>query len=93
VGGELVEPLVDIAGVRVLARYILELIFETGEVKVLDVEPLLEGPIFEPLIRDYGLFKQVRVDGEAGTITWPNGADISARTLYRRGRDAVPHAS
>lgn len=87
------EPLIDIVGVRVLARYILELTFETGEVKVLDVEPLLEGPIFEPPIRDYGLFKQVRVDDEAGTIVWPNGADISPRTLYRHGRDAVPYVS
>jgi len=60
---------------------------------VLDLEPLLRGPVFEPLRRDYALFKQVRADEEAGTIVLPNGADISPRTLYQRSRDAIPHAS
>ncbi len=93
-GGEFVEePIIDVTEVRVLSRYILEFTFETGESKVLDVEPLLKGPIFDELRRDYRLFKQVRADQEAGTITWPNGADISPRTLYRRSRDVVPHAS
>jgi len=36
--------------VRVLSRYILELTFDTGEVKVLDVEPMLWGPVFRPVL-------------------------------------------
>jgi hypothetical protein len=88
-----VGPVIDVTDVRVLARYIVELTFETGEMKVMDLEPLLEGPVFEPLKRDYDLFRQVRADPQAGTLVWPNGADISPRTLYRRSRDAVPHAS
>lgn len=84
------EPLTDVVDVRVLSRYVVELTFETGEVKVLDLEPLLDGPVFEPLRRDYELFKQLHVDDAAGTIVWPNGADISPRTLYHRSRDAVP---
>jgi len=88
-----VDPIVDVADVRVLARYIVELTFETGEVKVIDLEPLLRGTVFEPLIQDYGLFTQVSVDPEGGTIVWPNGADISPRTLYLRSRDVVPQAS
>ncbi|MDQ4129676.1 MAG: DUF2442 domain-containing protein [Actinomycetota bacterium] len=87
------EPSVDVTHVRVLARYIVELTFETGETRVIDLEPLLEGLVFEPLTRDYDLFRQVRADREAGTLVWPNGADISPRTLYRRSRDAVPHTS
>ncbi|MGH8901793.1 MAG: DUF2442 domain-containing protein [Egibacteraceae bacterium] len=87
------EPIVDVTSVRVLSRYVVELTFETGEVKVLDLEPLLSGPVFEPLRRDYELFKQLRADEEAGTIVWPNGADISPRTLRQRSRDAIPHAS
>lgn len=87
------ELIIDVTGVRVLSRYILELTFDTGEVKVLDVEPLLNGPIFAELRRDYGLFRRVRVDDEAGTVVWPNGADLSSRTLYSRARDSVPHAS
>lgn len=87
------EPIVDVTDVRVLSRYVVELTFETAEVRVIDLEPLLEGPVFEPLVRDYGLFRQVTADPEAGTIVWPNGADISPRTLYRSSRDAVPEAS
>lgn len=87
------EPITDVTDVRVLSRYIVELTFETGEVRVLDLEPLLGGPVFEPLKQDYELFKQVRADAEAGTIVWPNGADISPRTLHQRSRDAVPQAS
>lgn len=87
------EPIIDVPDVRVLSRSIVELTFETGEVKVIDLEPLLQGPVFEQLKRDYGLFRRVRADEEAGTITWPNGADISPRTLHRRSRTTVPHAS
>ncbi|MGH3924014.1 MAG: DUF2442 domain-containing protein [Pseudonocardiaceae bacterium] len=87
------ELIIDVMGVRVLSRYILQLTFDTGEVKILDVVPLLNGPIFAELRRDYGLFGQVRVDDEAGTVVWPNGADLSPRTLYSRSRDSVPHAS
>lgn len=85
------EPINDITAVRVLSRYVVELTFETGEVRVIDLEPLLEGPAFEQLRHDYDLFRGVGVDPEAGTSVWPNGADISPRTLYSRSRPAVPH--
>lgn len=84
------EPIIDVTDVRVLSRYVVELTFETAERRVIDLEPLLVGPVFEPLLQDYGLFRQVRVDPEAGTIVWSNGADISPRSLYERSRDAVP---
>lgn len=87
------EAMIDVTDVRILSRYVVELTFDTGEVKVLDLEPLLDGPVFDPLKRNYEVFKQVRADAEAGTIVWPNGADISPRTLYNRSRAAVPHAS
>lgn len=84
------EPLIDVAGVRVLARYVVELTFADGSVRVIDLEPLLWGPMFEPLIADYNLFRRVGVDRDAGTIVWPNGADISPRTLYAESKPAVP---
>jgi hypothetical protein len=84
------EPMNDVMAVRVLPRYVVELTFESGNVRVLDLEPLLTGEVFEPLTAEYELFKQVRVDPEAGTIVWPNGADISPRTLHARSRPAVP---
>jgi hypothetical protein len=37
--------------------------------------------VFEPL-RDPTYFAWVRVDPEAGTITWPNGTDTAPEPLY-----------
>ena len=83
-------PMIDVTGVRILARYVLELTFETGEVRMIDLEPMLWGPIFAPLLEDYSLFQQVHVDHESGTIVWPNGADIAPETLYRESKPVVP---
>lgn len=84
------KPVIPICAVRVLARYVLELSFETGEVRVIDVEPELWGPAFEPLKADYSLFCDVRVDPEAATIVWPNGADLSPRYLYEESKPVIP---
>lgn len=84
------EPVVDVTSVRVLSRYIVEVRFANGEVKVIDLEPHLWGEAFEPLLNDYELFCAVAVDEDAGTIAWPTGADISPRALYEQGRPAVP---
>lgn len=84
------QPLIDVTGVRVLARYVVELTFADGSVRVIDLEPLLWGEMFEPLTTDYDTFRQVRVDPDAGTIVWPNGADISPRTLYAESKPVVP---
>ena len=83
-------PVIDVTRVRVLARYVIELSFADDTVRVIDLEPLLWGPMFEPLTNDYELFRQVSVDPEAGTIVWPNGADLSPRTLYQESKPVVP---
>ena len=85
-----IPPLIDVANVRVLLRYVVELDFADGETRVIDLEPFLWGEMFDPLGADYELFRQVRVDPEAGTIVWPNGADLSPRTLYAESKPAVP---
>ncbi|MEV7431849.1 DUF2442 domain-containing protein [Nocardioides sp. NPDC092400] len=85
--------LVTVTHVRVLGRYILELAFDTGEVRVLDMEPLMRGPVFQPLLSDYALFCQVTVDPGSGTVLWPNGADWAPDELYSRSKSAVPFAS
>ena len=39
--------------------------------------------MFAPL-RDPSFFSQVRVDEEAGTIVWPNGADMDPLVLHSK---------
>ncbi len=75
---------VDIIGVRVLGGYLLELTWADGAVTTVDVEPYLHGPAFEPL-KDPAVFAAVSVDSEAGTVVWPNGADLSPVELRRAG--------
>jgi hypothetical protein len=37
--------------------------------------------VFEPL-RDQAYFGSLKADAEAGTVVWPNGADIAPETLH-----------
>lgn len=55
--------------------------FDDGVSKQVNLRPLLVGPVFEPL-HDPSEFAKLRVDPEAGTIVWPNDADIAPETLY-----------
>jgi hypothetical protein len=66
-----------------LEAFRVRLTFSDGSERVVDLEPYLHGPIFEPLRADPRLFRSVRVDAEVGTIVWPNGADIDPDVLYR----------
>jgi hypothetical protein len=63
--------------------------FEDGLRAEVDLSYLLDyGGVFEPL-RDISYFRQLRADPEAGTIVWPNEADIAPETLYERAKLAV----
>jgi hypothetical protein len=79
-----------VTSVRVLGRYVVELTFDEGSVKVIDLEPFLWGEMFEPVKADYDFFMKVEIEKDAGTITWPNGADLSPRTLYVESKPTVP---
>jgi len=67
--------------VRVLMGHTLRLVFSDGTVKRVDLHPILRGPIFSPLKRP-AYFRLVKLDRVAGTVVWPNGADIAPETLY-----------
>ncbi|TAK54903.1 MAG: DUF2442 domain-containing protein [Bacteroidetes bacterium] len=70
-----------INNVKVIQPYIVEVLFSTGEKRIIDLEPVLYGPFYSPL-RDVTLFKRVIVNHEVHTIEWPNGADFDPATLY-----------
>jgi hypothetical protein len=64
------------------AGYLIRVRFEDGLIADVDLSYLRDyGGVFEPL-RDVGYFRQLRADHVAGTITWPNEADIAPETLY-----------
>ena len=67
--------------------HLLSLRFNDGSAKVVDVRPLLMGPVFEPLL-DEAYFAQGTLDLVCGTVVWPNGADIAPEALQslERGR-------
>lgn len=74
--------------VRVIGPYRIGVTFADGVHREIDLEGALWGADFAPL-RDPGLFAQAVVDLEAGSVTWPMGADLSPEFLYF-GNDGPP---
>lgn len=66
---------------EVCGPHLLRLSFNDGVRKVVDVGPLLDGPIFEPL-RDPAYFAHVTLDPVCGTVVWPNDADFAPEALH-----------
>ncbi len=73
-------PLVRVQRVEPLHDYWVRLEFENGVQKEIDLEPVLWGPVFEPIRKDPAQFHAVKIEG--GTIAWANGADIDPDVLY-----------
>ena len=75
-----------VTDVRYLEDYKLELSFNDGVTKEVDLKGELYGEVFEPL-REVEYFKQVVVNEETNTIEWPNGADFAPEFLHEIGKD------
>ena len=76
---------VDVVSVKILEPFIVLVAFADGSQRRVDLEPVLWGPLFEPL-REPTRFAEVRVNHDLGTIVWPNGADIAPEYLYEHGQ-------
>jgi len=85
--------MVDITDVEVLHARVVHLRFSDGSDRVVDLAPLLWGPVFEDIARDDELFAQVDVDHDIGTIVWPNGADLDPDVLHGDHQPADPARS
>ena len=67
-----------------VSAYLVDVHFDDGTHKVVDLSQWFNGPVFEPL-KNKAYFRKFFL--EAAAIAWPNGADISPEALYA----AEPH--
>jgi hypothetical protein len=66
---------------KIAAPYQIRVAFDDGTEQTIDFLPVLTGELYGPL-RDVNVFNQVRIDPEAHTLVWPNGADFDPATLH-----------
>lgn len=75
--------MIRIQSVKHIKDFTVELLLTNGKRKIVDLEPFLRGPIFEPIRADQYLFETIHVDKDLGTIFWDNGADIDPDVLIQ----------
>ena len=64
---------------RALSGFKLEVEFVNGEIKIFDMTPFLQYPVYQSL-KEPNYFEKVFVS--QGIVQWPNEADISPDLLY-----------
>jgi len=77
----MVHPIHRVARFEIVGPYTLAVSFADGSEQVIDFQPILRGVLFGPL-RELEIFNKARLDSEAGTLVWPNGADFDPATLH-----------
>jgi hypothetical protein len=68
---------------KYIKDYTLYLRFSDGSDGEVDLEPELDGEIFQPL-KDISYFKDFSLNQELHTVVWPNGADFAPEFLFER---------
>lgn len=74
--------IVEVSKAKYLYNYQIELLFDTGETKVVDLKDTIfkdKREIFTPL-REIDYFKRFEV--KFNTIEWPNELDLAPEYLY-----------
>ncbi len=71
----------SISDVRPLEPYVVRVTFADGEVRDVDIEPLLDGPVFVPL-RDPEEFAKARIEPELGVLSWPSESTFDSEGIY-----------
>ncbi len=77
----------QIREVEVLSGFRVRLRLSDGTVVERGLRRVIRGGVFEPLRRDYDLFRRVRV--RHGVLTWPGNVDIDPETVIWGGAPPV----
>ena len=77
-----------IISVKPISNYRLELQYETGENKILDVKPYIIGDWFGKL-SDQSYFKAVKIIRNGKGIEWPDGQDVAPHELYNNSASVL----
>jgi hypothetical protein len=75
------HPIHSVRSFQIIGPFILKVQFDDGITRTIDFTPVLHGEIYGPL-RDPALFNTVRIDADARTLVWSNGADFDPATLH-----------
>ena len=75
------HPIHCVVAFSKVADFTLEVTFDDATRRVIDFRPVLAGELFGPLA-DPATFDAVRLDPEARTLVWPNGADFDPAMLH-----------
>ena len=74
--------LIHINKVKPLEGRWLRLWFSNGAIKDVNLAPVLQRGVLEPIGSKRELFEQVRVNPESRTIEWPGDIDLDPVVLY-----------
>ena len=74
---------IQVIDVEYTGNYTLKCTFNNGDIKTVDMTPVLDAPAFRDL-KDPEKFRQFGLDE---TIFWANGADIAPEWLYDHGEN------
>ncbi len=81
--------IIHVTELKVIGKYSLDLAFDNGVRKRINLRRELYGPIFEPL-REPAYFAKAYLDPNSRTVAWPNGADFAPDFLYQLESEELP---
>jgi hypothetical protein len=69
--------------VEYVSRYTIHVRFADGLEGDVDLEGELWGEVFAPL-KNLAIFRELKLDTELNTVTWPSGADLAPEFLHEK---------
>lgn len=86
------REIVYVTEVEPLQGHRIRATFSDGAIKEIELsEVLAAGGVFAAIHADPGVFEQVSVNPESGTVEWPGEVDLDPEVLYGRYEPASGH--